>query len=123
MTAVLESSESESRVSAIGVTRRPAPVPEGVIRHFTRGKERPRGVVWFGATSFWGHIRHFLAAAIATQSVDSRDWMTPDEPEALLARISELLGGKARARTLSEAVGRDLYIDFLADTGDDVAVS
>ena len=122
MTAVFETSVSDSGLPATGVTR-PAPVSEEVIRRFTRGRERPRGVVWFGATSFWGHVRHLIAAAIATQSVDSRDWMTPDEPEALLARISELLGGKARARTLSDAVGRDLYIDFLADTGDDVAVS
>lgn len=107
---------------AVGVTR-PVAAPEGIIRHFTRGKEHPKGVVWFGATSFWGHLRHLIASAIATQSVDSRDWMTPDEPEELLGRISALLGGEPRARTLSEALGRDFYIDFLADTGDDVAVS
>jgi hypothetical protein len=80
-------------------------------------------VLWFGATSFWGHLRHLIAAAVATQSIDARDWMTPDDPQALLSRISEQLGGNPRAHTLSEALGRDLYIDFLADTGDDVAVS
>jgi hypothetical protein len=102
---------------------RPGPVPGGILRRFTRGAELPRGVVWFGATSFWGHLRHFVAAAIAAQSVDSRDWMTPDEPRALLARIAERLGGDPRAATLTGALGRDVYVDFVADTGDDVAVS
>jgi hypothetical protein len=102
---------------------RPNPAPKGVIRHFTRGKEKPRGVVWFGATSFWGHLRHLIAAAVATESVDSRDWMTPDEPQALASRIAEVLGGAAQAPTLIEALGRDLYVDFVADTGDDVSVS
>jgi len=79
--------------------------------------------VWFGISSFWGHLRHFLAAAIATEDVDSRDWMTPDTPRELLARIVDRLGGNPHARTLLEALGRDVWIDFIADTGDDVAVS
>lgn len=102
---------------------RPDPAPSAVRKHFARGRERPRGVVWFGLRSFWGHWRHFLAAAIATEDVDSRDWMTPDEPAQLLARIVARLDGDARARTLSEALGRDLFVDFVADTGDDTAVS
>ncbi|XXF75318.1 hypothetical protein P2318_19845 [Myxococcaceae bacterium GXIMD 01537] len=80
-------------------------------------------MVWFGATSFWGHLRHFLASAIASESIDSRDWMTPDPPRELLARIAELLGGNPQAATLVEALDRDLYIDYVSDTGDDVAVS
>src|SRR3954466_8163558 len=99
------------------------PAPAGLVRRFTRGKERPRGVVWFGARSFWGHLRHLVASAIASENIDSRDWMTPDEPRALLARIGDLLGGAPGAPTLVEALGRDLYVDFVADTGDDVAVS
>lgn len=102
---------------------RPDDASELVRGHFARGRERPRGVVWFGVRSFWGHWRHFLAAAIATEDVDSRDWMTPDEPAELLARIVARLGGDAHARTLSEALGRDLFVDFIADTGDDTAVS
>jgi len=102
---------------------RPEPAPETVRRSFARGRERPRGVVWFGVRSFWGHWRHFLAAAIATEDVDSRDWMTPDEAPQLLARIVARLGGDTRARTLSEALGRDLFVDFVADTGDDTGVS
>jgi hypothetical protein len=102
---------------------RPLPAPAAVHSRFTRGHERPRGVVWFGIRSVWGHWRHFLAAAIATEDVDSRDWMTPDEPRELLARVVERLGGDRAAPTLSEALGRDLFVDFIADTGDDVAVS
>jgi hypothetical protein len=101
----------------------PAPAPGGVIRRFTRGTESPRGVVWFGAQSFWGHLRHLVASAIASESIDSRDWMTPDEPGALLARMAGVLGGRPGAPSLVEALGRDLYVDFVADTGDDVSVS
>jgi hypothetical protein len=73
--------------------------------------------------SFWGHLRHFLAAAIATEDVDSRDWMTADLPAELNARVAAALGAESDASTLLEALGRDLWLDFVADTGDDVAVS
>jgi hypothetical protein len=102
---------------------RPAPVRSDPDRRFTRGKTRPRGVVWFGVTSFWGHLRHFLAAAIATEDVDSRDWMTADEPHELLARVVRELGGDPSRASLVGALGRDVWIDFIADTGDDVSVS
>jgi hypothetical protein len=102
---------------------RPEPPATGMVRRFTRGSERPRGVVWFGITSFWGHLRHFLAAGIATEDVDSRDWMTPDDPEELLRLVSATLGGHPEARSVTGALGRDVFIDFIADTGDDVAVS
>src|SRR5206468_2776567 len=66
-------------------------------------------------------------AGIAAENIDSRDWMKPDAPDVLAARIVETLGGSVGAdaggATLVEALGRDLYIDFVADTGDDVAVS
>src|SRR5688500_6764009 len=102
---------------------RPGAAPDSIVRRFTRDAEHPRGVVWFGASSFWGHVRHFMASAVATQNIDSRDWMTPDEPRDLLARVVEILEGDPRAPTLIEALNRELYIDFVADTGDDVAVS
>lgn len=79
--------------------------------------------MWFGFRSFWGHLRHFVASAIATEDVDSRDWMTPDEPSELVARIARTLGGDARKPTLVEALGRDVFVDYVSDTGDDVAVS
>ncbi len=80
-------------------------------------------MVWFGVRSFWGHLRHFLAAAIATEDVDSRDWMTADPPLELTARIAEALGSRDAKGSLIEALDRDLWLDFVADTGDDVAVS
>jgi hypothetical protein len=107
-----------------GATRlRPEPWHGRKLTRFVRGREHPRGVVWFGARSFWGHLRHFVAAAIATEDVDSRDWMTPDEPRELAGRIIDILGGDPGAPSVLEGLKRDLYIDFVADTGDDVAVS
>ncbi len=80
-------------------------------------------MVWFGARSFWGHLRHLVSAAIAAENVDSRDWMTPDPPEVLRARVVEVLGGDPAGASLTEGLGRDVFVDFVADTGDDVAVS
>lgn len=92
-------------------------------RRFHRGKQTPRGVVWFGLRSFWGHLRHFVAAAIATEDVDSRDWMTPDTPAELGARVAQRLGAEDWRGDLASSLGRDVWIDFIADTGDDVSVS
>src|SRR6185503_1552880 len=72
---------------------RPAPIDDGIVRRFTRGTEKPRGILWFGALSFWGHLRHLVSSAIAAESIDSRDWMTPDDPETLRSRIVRILGG------------------------------
>jgi hypothetical protein len=92
-------------------------------RKFVRGRVSPRGVVWFGVRSFWGHLRHFLAAAIATEDIDSRDWMNPDDPVDLTRRVAEILGGAPDQTDLVSALGRDLWIDYVSDTGDDVSVS
>jgi hypothetical protein len=102
---------------------RPEPAGSQPRRRFTRGKKSPRGVVWFGVSAFWGHLRHFVSAAIATEDIDSRDWMTPDAPAELTARVARVLGGDENASTLVEALGRDLWIDYISDTGDDVSVS
>ena len=90
---------------------------------FVRGAERPRGVVWFGVRSFWGHLRHFAASAIATEDVDSRDWMTADDPLELKERVARALGSTSAHASLVEALERDLWLDYVSDTGDDVAVS
>lgn len=79
-------------------------------------------MVWFGARSFWGHLRHFAAAAIATEDVDSRDWMTADPPEELMRRVARELGVEPKSNLVA-SLGRDLWIDYVSDTGDDVAVS
>lgn len=112
------------RASAPVPVVRLAPFVAGTIaRRFTRGTERPHGVAWFGVRSFWGHAQHFIASAIATEDVDSRDWMTPDDPKALTERVARLLGSAAASGTLTERLGRDVWVDYLADTGDDVSVS
>src|SRR5450432_296653 len=91
----------------------------------TRGKVRPRAIAWFGFSSFWGHLRHLLASAIATDSVDSRQWMVPEAPAELLGRIAAVLGprGARDAATLAATMGGEVWIDFIADTGDDCSVS
>lgn len=101
----------------------PADVPR---LRFRRGRRFPRAIAWFGARSFWGHLWHLVASVIATEDIDSRDWMRPDEPDALTARVAEELGAAAAAAgkaSLTEALDGDLWIDFVADTGDDVSVS
>lgn len=102
---------------------RPLPCASDVRTNFVRGRVAPRGVVWFGVRSFWGHLRHFVASAIATEDIDSRDWMTPDDPYELATAVVEALGGDPNAKTVVEALGRDLWIDYVSDTGDDVSVS
>jgi len=103
---------------------RPERWAEGRARtRFVRGRERPRGVVWFGVRSFWGHLRHFVASAIATEDIDSRDWMSPDPPFELASRASSVLSAQGVERPLCDSLGRDVWVDFLADTGDDVSVS
>jgi hypothetical protein len=96
---------------------RPAPLV------FRQGENAPFAVRWYGVTSLFGHFRNFAARAIATESVDSRDWMRPLEADELLRRMVRVLGGDERRRSLVEALGRPLWIDFVADTGDDRDVS
>jgi hypothetical protein len=51
--------------------------------------------------------------------------MVPDPPAELLGRIAAVLRprGARDAPTLAAAMGGDLWIDFIADTGDDATVS
>jgi hypothetical protein len=88
------------------------------------GTKTPRAIAWFGFSAFWGHLRHLAASAIATDNIDSRQWMIPEAPDVLLAHVLEVLGGDREARTLAEGMtGGEVWIDFVADTGDDVTVS
>ena len=95
---------------------------------FKQGAHPPFGIRWYGVTSLFGHLRNFAARAIATESVDSRDWMRPDRPEKLVGHAARILAprapaGKKPPPSLVEALGRPLWIDFAADTGDDRDVS
>ena len=93
---------------------------------FHHGAHPPYAIRWFGVTSLFGHLRHFAASAIAAESVDSRDWMQPQTPGELLRAVKEVLGidaMKTGDQPLVESLGRPLWIDFVADTGDDRDVS
>ena len=93
---------------------------------FHRGAHAPYATRWFGATSLAGHARNLVSSAIAAESVDSRDWMRPARPEELLQNCTRVLAAATPATppaTLVEALGRPVWIDFVADTGDDHDVS
>lgn len=49
--------------------------------------------------------------------------MEADEPEELTRRVAAEIGGTPSAPSLTEALDGDLWIDFVADTGDCTAVS
>lgn len=100
---------------------------------FRQGAHPPFGIRWYGVTSLFGHLRNFVARAIATESVDSRDWMRPSPPTELLGASIDVLDARSNRgsserdvvaeATLVEVLGRPLWIDFVADTGDDRDVS
>jgi hypothetical protein len=93
-------------------------------RTFRRGANRPKAVPWFGIRSFYGHLWHLVASAIATQDIDSRDWMHADSPGGLTKNVARVIDPEAaEAGSVTEGLGRDVFIDYLADTGDDVDVS
>lgn len=103
---------------------RPVEAPADAPRlSFKRGRRSPRAIAWFGARSFYGHLWHLAASVIATEDIDSRKWMTPDDPDELTARIAGVIGGRFGAPTLADALDDDVWIDFVADTGDDSSVS
>lgn len=98
--------------------------PDRPHGRFVRGRRSPRGIVWYGFRSFWGHAQHFIASAIATEDIDSRDWMQADDPRALANDIAAVITEKAGdEETLTEKLDRDLWVDYVADTGDDASVS
>lgn len=88
-------------------------------RRFLPSKKPPFAIRWYGATSLYGHFRNFIARAIAAEQVDSRDWMRPAPPDVLLDRVSLVLRARQPGANLIERLGRPLWIDFVADTGDD----
>jgi len=103
----------------------PQAAPEDAPKLFyRRGKRWPRAIAWLGFKSFWGHLWHLAASVIATEDIDSRNWMQPDSARALTRRLAKTIGaGRPDAQTLTEALDDDLWIDFVADTGDDFSLS
>ncbi len=110
-----------ARESVAPLRLKPAP-PDEVVS-LTRGHVKPIAIAWFGFSAFWGHLRHLVASAIATENIDSRQWMIPEDPNDLLARVVDVIGGDKQKSTLLEATGGEVWIDFIADTGDDASVS
>jgi hypothetical protein len=69
-------------------------------------------VAWFGFRSFWGPLYHLVASAIATEDIDSRDWMKPDDPRRLVRRVATVLSTvplERDADSLTELVDRDVW--------------
>ena len=89
---------------------------------FKQGAHAPYAIRWYGATSLLGHFRNLIASAIASESVDSRDWMRPLSAEEMLAHVTRVLGVEGKG-TLLASIDRPLWIDWVADTGDDHDVS
>lgn len=101
----------------------PTPALTRVRRRFTRRKSMPSGIAWYGFRSLWGHLRHFVASAIATDGIDARDWMMADPPHQLLRRMVKRLGGDPQEKSLTAALGREVWMDYLADTGEQPLVT
>jgi hypothetical protein len=87
---------------------------------FHRGAHPPYAIRWFGSTALLGHLRRVAASAIVSQAVDTRDWMRPERPHELLNQAARILRARVPdAPTLTECLERPVWIDFVADTGDD----
>jgi hypothetical protein len=107
--------------------REPVPLgPRGdepAPRVFTRGAHEPYGIRWFGSTAVPGQLRHLAAEAFASGQLDSRDWMRTQQPAELLDDVARVLEAAGEGATLTERLGRDVWIDFVADSGDDSDVA
>src|SRR5262249_13848842 len=66
-----------------------------------------------------GHLRHLVAVTAASQQLDLRDWMRPEPAAQLLERVCRVLGAPETGGSLAERLGREVWIGFVADTGDD----
>ena len=84
---------------------------------FRRGAHEPYAIRWFGSTALVGHLRHLGAEALASEQLDTRDWMRPQNPDELLDEVGRVLKAEGRDATLAGRLGRDVWIDFVADTG------
>ena len=88
-----------------------------------RGTHPPLAIRWFGMTALWGHLRHLVAVAAASNQFDLRDWMRAEDADDLLRRVGQVLEGSPGGASLTEQLGREVWVDFVADTGDDHDVS
>jgi hypothetical protein len=70
-------------------------------------------------TALVGHLRHLVAVTAASNQLDLRDWMRAEDAPLLLDRVSRVLGASASGDSLAQRLDREVWIDFVADTGDD----
>jgi hypothetical protein len=61
------------------------------IGRFRCGAHKPLAIRWFGMTALAGHLRHLLAVAAASNQLDLRDWMQPEDAAGLLDRVCQVL--------------------------------
>jgi hypothetical protein len=90
---------------------------------YRRGSREPYGIRWFGSTALLGHLRHLTAERLATGQIDTRDWMRAQPPADLLRETARVLEARGDGATLADRLGREVWIDYVADTGDDSEVS
>jgi len=90
---------------------------------FRRGSTKPYGIRWFGSTALLGHLRHLTAERLASAQLDTRDWMRAQTPGDLLREAARVLQAGGEGGTLAERLGREVWIDYVADTGDDSEIS
>lgn len=121
-----EADGSSAEAEGEGIVRPGPKPPDEPHLFFARGKGYPRAIAWLGFSSFWGHLWHLAASAVATEDIDARDWMRPDDRDELTWRVARSLcddeAPPATGDTLTEMLDEDLWIDFIADSGDDAAV-
>ncbi len=102
---------------------KPTPKDRPKVGAFHRGRTFPRAIAWFGLKSFWGHLWHLAASVIATEDIDSRDWMMPESSADFTRRVALQLGAALDSASVTSSIERDLWFDYIADTGDDADVS
>ena len=73
---------------------------------FKQGAHPPYAIRWYGATSLFGHFRNLVATAIASESVDSRDWMRPLRAEKMNDRSPCELVARAHEASAHPPVSR-----------------
>jgi len=49
-----------------------------------------------------GHLRHLLDVAAASNQLDLRDWMRPEDVAGLLNRVCQAMGASASGSSLAE---------------------
>src|SRR5215510_1162304 len=85
-------SRNETMLDLLPLEPRREPKRAGHVR---RGAHKPLAIRWFGSTALAGHLRHLLAVAAASNQLDLRDWMRPENAGEFLNRVCQVLGASA----------------------------